>query len=276
MKQLIKKIIPTSFLRVALNVYDKRKLNTVPKKSFDISHLKNLHDLNLSSIFSDKDIEETWRRDHESITALLGNNYIFDGINPGDRRALYYLIMALKPKKVLEVGTHIGASTLYIARALKNISSKANITTVDILDVNAEQAPWKKLGLEMSPKSSAHQLKCLEHITFKASPAENFMQDTDERYDFIFLDGDHSAKAVYKEVSLALKLLNHEGIIVLHDYYPERKPLFSNGNIIAGPFRALDRIKNERNNLCVQALGELPWPTKLGSNTTSLAIVTKN
>ena len=46
------------------------------------------------------------------------------GVNPGDRQAVYYLIMALKPQNVLEVGTHIGASMPHIARALKRLNQK--------------------------------------------------------------------------------------------------------------------------------------------------------
>jgi predicted O-methyltransferase YrrM len=55
--------------------------------------------------------------------------------------------MALNPRKVLEVGTHIGASTIYIAAALKRLNEGGKLTTVDIIDVNhPEQGSWKKLA----------------------------------------------------------------------------------------------------------------------------------
>lgn len=275
MKQLIKKIIPKPVLNNAINILDKKRLQGVPKQSFDSAHLKKIDGQEIATIFGDKEIEKLWQNTQDDICALFGEDHTFGGINPGDRRALYYLITALKPQKVLEVGTHIGASTLYIACALKNIDSNAIVTTVDILDVNGEQAPWKKLGLKMSPRDFADRLDCLDHINFKVSPAQKFMESTEEKFDFIFLDGDHSSQAVYQEVSGALKVLKPNGVILLHDYYPEAKPLFSNGNIIAGPFRALDRIRTENKEISVQPLGELPWPTKLNSNITSLAITTK-
>ena len=275
MKQLIKKIVPRPVLQTAIDIRDKRRLRIVPEQGFDSSHLKRANDIDLSTIFSDKEIEKTWNSDHENITSILGEDYIFDGINSGDRRALYCLITALKPEKVLEVGTHIGASTLYISRALKNISSDSIVTTVDILDVNAEHAPWKKLGLEMPPREFAKKLGSLDYIDFQASHALDFLRDLDKKFDFSFLDGDHSSQAVYKEVSIALTLLNPNGVILLHDYYPEAKQLFSNGHIIAGPFRALDRVKKEGNDIYVKPLGNLPWPTKLESNATSLAVVTR-
>lgn len=275
MKQIIKMIVPNSFLRWTLYIRDRFRLNQVPICSFNSEPLKPANDLKLTDIFSDKEIEKTWEADYKDIGSVFGEHSTFGGINPGDRRAIYYLITALKPKKVFEIGTHIGASTLYIARALKNISSLASVTTVDILDVNQDQAPWRQLNLSMSPRSFAQKLDCLDHISFKVSPALDFMKNVDETFDLIFLDGDHSSTAVYQEMSEALKLLNPGGIILLHDYYPDAKPLFSNGIIIPGPFRATDRINKENNNIEVQPLGNLPWPTKLGSHMTSLAVVTK-
>ena len=258
-----------------INVRDKRGLDVVPKYSFDVSHLKKEENLDFEGIFSDQKIKDMWNIDQESIVMCLGKDGTSGGINPGDRRALYSLIAALKPQNVLEVGTHIGASTLYISSALKHAGENAKLTTVDILDVNAEDAPWKKLGLQMSPRDFASKLGCADSIEFKATPAQLYMQDTKNRFDFIFLDGDHSSQAVYKEVSMALKLLNPGGVILLHDYYPDAKPLFSNGVIIPGPFRALDRIARENAGLYAKPLGQLPWPTKLGGNVTSLAVVTK-
>jgi hypothetical protein len=43
--------------------------------------------------------------------------------------------------------------------------------------------------------------------------------------------------------------------------------------VIGGPFLAIERFKEEGAPLTVLPLGELPWPTKLGSNTTSLALL---
>ena len=102
------------------------------------------------------------------------------------------------------------------------------------------------------------------------------MKKTDKKYDFIFLDGDHTAQAVYKEVSAALSILESGGVILLHDYYPDARPLFPDGNIIGGPFKALERICKETPEIKVIPLGNLPWPTKQDTHTTSLALVVKN
>jgi predicted O-methyltransferase YrrM len=101
------------------------------------------------------------------------------------------------------------------------------------------------------------------------------MLQTSERYDLIFLDGDHSTLAVYREISAALSILNPHGLIVLHDFYPVGKPLTPDGGAIKGPSTAADRIMSETRDLVFFPLGILPWQTKGGGNATSLALVTR-
>ena len=68
-----------------------------------------------------------------SLTAYIEDGKT-GGVNPGDRRLLYQLTRRLKPRNVLEIGTHVGASTMHIAAA-----KPRSITTVDIVDVNAPE-----------------------------------------------------------------------------------------------------------------------------------------
>ncbi len=276
MKKLVKKIIPASVWVSARETYSKLCLNTVPAHLCDTKNLRPAAALSIDHIFSDPAIEQNWEDDHAAIINLYSNEDTMEGVNPGDRRALYYLISQLKPEAVLEIGTHIGASTLHIAMALKRAGKKGVVTSVDIYDVNhPEYGAWKRIGLSDSPRGFAEQLSCLGCIDFRTAPCLDFMHPTDRKYDFIFLDGDHSAQAVYKEVSAALSILAPNGIILLHDYYPDARPLFLDGNIISGPFCALKRIGKENPDVQAIPLGTLPWPTKQGSHKTSLALVGK-
>jgi predicted O-methyltransferase YrrM len=277
MKQLIKAIIPRPVLNKAMATKDWLHLVTLPQRSFDPGNLRAADTLRLADIFGNKDIATAWERDHCVIKNLYGDENKMGGVNPGDRRALYYLLMALQPQNVLEVGTHIGASTLHIARALKRLNQNGQITTVDIVDVNhPEQGAWKQGGMPMSPKDFARQLECLEQIDFQTGACLDLMRTTERRYDFIFLDGDHRASAVYQEVSAALSLLKDGGVILLHDYYPGVKPLYPDNATISGPFHALERIQKENPAIGVLPLGDLPWPTKQGKNVTSLALVARS
>ncbi|HVZ97056.1 MAG TPA: class I SAM-dependent methyltransferase, partial [Chitinophagaceae bacterium] len=108
---------------------------------------------------------------------------------------------------------------------------------------------------------------------FVISDSVAYLSGCKEKYDLIFLDGNHSAVSVYNEVPLALKLLNPNGVILLHDYFPKMKPLWSDGVVIPGPYLAIKRFTGEKVNFSVLEFGELPWPTKLESNFTSLALL---
>lgn len=201
--------------------------------------------------------------------AGLGHNS--EAVNPGDRRAIAALVTHLRPRNVLEIGTHIGSSTLTLAAALD--STNARITTVDIADVNDPVArEWEKYG---APRAPAEIVRGLAPVTFVVDDSLAYLARAGEQYDFIFLDGSHLAATVYCELPLALQRLAPGGVVLLHDYFPEGRPLWDNGEVIVGPYLAVRRLLKEGWPIKVVPLGNLPWRTKaeLGSNTTSLALV---
>jgi predicted O-methyltransferase YrrM len=110
-------------------------------------------------------------------------------------------------------------------------------------------------------------------FSFVTSDSVAFLNKTDQRFDLIFLDGDHSKETVLEEVPKSLTVLNRNGVILLHDYFPDSKPLWSDGSIISGPFEAMEELRMRDARLRVIPFGALPWTTKLGSHVTSLAMV---
>ena len=71
----------------------------------------------------------------------------------------------------------------------------------------------------------------LAPVEFVVGDSIEYLSAIDERYDLIFLDGDHAAANVYRELPLALLRLNQEGVIVLHDYYPQGRRCCPTGNL---------------------------------------------
>jgi len=271
-RPLIRTILQKSALAKLVDLWGRAQLAAVPKQALDPTPLKSSANLSLGEIFSDPATTRRWEVDHSAIKAVFGDCDQYGGINPGDRRALYYLISALEPDRLLEIGTHIGASTLYLGQSLKNIG-KGLATTVDVLDVNGRHGPWREAGLDFPPKDIVRRLGCSDHIAFATQPSLDFMRATRHRFDFVFLDGDHSPRAVYLEVAAALAILKPNGLILLHDYYPNGEPVFPDGVVRSGPYRAMCRIQKECPGISLRPLGELPWSTKQGTNLTSLALV---
>lgn len=199
------------------------------------------------------------------------------GVNLGDQRALYQIVRALRPRRILEIGTHIGCSTACIALAARRNGedgSQCSLDTVDVRDVNDEAVrPWVEYQSPASPREILKSIGLERMVTFHVHDSREWMRRTSNRYDLVFLDGNHAAPFVYEEIPLALSILAPGGMVVLHDYFPDGKPLWAGNAPIVGPWQAVDRFRREGCGFSVLPLGQLPWPTKLGSSTTSLAVL---
>ena len=73
-----------------------------------------------------------------------------------------------------------------------------------------------------------------------ARPSLEFMAECDARYSLIFLDGDHSAHTIYREVPTALGLLG-DGIHLAAQLLPGRVTLLG-GHPDVGPWLATKRL----------------------------------
>jgi predicted O-methyltransferase YrrM len=232
----------------------------------------------LERILRSPGIGAEWPDVDQSISAVLE---ILDGktggVNPGDRRALYYLARGIEANSILEIGTHVGASTLHLAAALLRGKSAERLVTVDIVGVNdGENAPWMAAGLSKSPREAVKALGAEGLVEFVHDESLRFFDRTDALFDLIFLDGDHSEEAVYREIPKALTKLKPNGSILLHDFFPGNRSLWRDSPPISGPFLAVERLRREGARIRALPLGELPWPTKAGSNVTSLALLAPN
>lgn len=242
--------------------------------------IRDVTEADIGTMLASDEIDEEWRALEREMASMAITDKA-DSVNPGDRRAIYYLVRHFGPRSVLEVGTHLGGSTLHIAAALRSSHEgdpdperAYHVTTVDITDVNdPATATWLQYGSKHSPAESARRLGLENQISFVTSPALDYFASHDERYDFIFLDGDHAARAVYQEVPAALRALRSNGVILLHDYFPGLQPLWVDRNVIPGPWLAVERLRSEGAKLKAIPFGQLPWDTKLGSQMTSLALL---
>jgi len=117
-----------------------------------------------------------------------------------DRHAASFLelqIKLAKPKRVLEIGTAIGYSSIRIAR---NLSEKAILHTIEKSEDNIALAEenFAKSGLS-------------EKIVLYKGDALELMPNLSVKYDFIFLDAD---KEDYKRLfDYSLMLLKKKGIL---------------------------------------------------------------
>jgi hypothetical protein len=121
-------------------------------------------------------------------------------------KLLYTTIRAVKPKKILEIGTHIGTGTNHILLALKknfNEGYESELTSIDVHDFVGDNKlfdfPCKRI-LEDS----------IIHLN------NNF------DYDFIVQDGNHDPIHVKKELEFFHKMKNLK-VLWSHDYFTNNK-----------------------------------------------------
>ena len=115
-------------------------------------------------------------------------------------RFLAIISKLLSPKNVLEIGTFTGYATLCLAEGL---AENGKITT---LDINEE--------LSYLPKEYFAESDFAEKINFCLQDGREFLQNTDEMYDLVFIDGN---KATYVDYLNLIKPRLRSGGVVLFD-----------------------------------------------------------
>jgi hypothetical protein len=95
-------------------------LSHLPRAEIDASKLGKIDKGEIDRILTEPKLHEEWLVLAKEIDQLiLIEDLKTGGVNPRDRRALYYLVRALGLKRVLEIGTNVGASTIHLAAAMK-------------------------------------------------------------------------------------------------------------------------------------------------------------
>ncbi len=115
-------------------------------------------------------------------------------------RFLTIISKILRPENILEIGTFTGYATLCLAEGLQ---SGGTITT---LDINEE--------LSYLPKKYFAESRFSRQIDFKIQDAKDFLRDTNETFDLVFIDAD---KENYVEYFRLIKPKLKPGAVVMFD-----------------------------------------------------------
>lgn len=115
-------------------------------------------------------------------------------------RLLTMISQMLKPENILEIGTFTGYATLCLT---KGLSKDGKITT---LDVNED--------LAYLPQKYFAESEYSEQINFRLQDAKEFLKETDEIFDLVFIDAD---KENYVEYFKLIKPRTKSGSVVMFD-----------------------------------------------------------
>lgn len=115
-------------------------------------------------------------------------------------RFLTIISKILRPEKILEIGTFTGYATLCLAEGLP----KGGFITT--LDINEE--------LAYLPKKYFAESEFSQQIDFRIQDAKDFLNETNESFDLVFIDAD---KENYVEYFHSIKPKLKSGAVVMFD-----------------------------------------------------------
>lgn len=115
-------------------------------------------------------------------------------------RFLTIISKILRPEKILEIGTFTGYATLCLAEGLP----KGGVITT--LDINEE--------LAYLPKKYFAESEFSQQIDFRIQDAKDFLKETNETFDLVFIDAD---KENYVEYFHSIKPKLKSGSVVMFD-----------------------------------------------------------
>lgn len=136
-------------------------------------------------------------------------------------------------KVVLEVGSYCGRSTICMAQTADRVcsvdpfTSRATPGGVDTYD-------------EFVANLNAHLVSDKVFIVRDLFTEESAKQLPVAKFGLIFIDGDHSYEAVWRDFENAKTLLDEDGLIAFHDY--RLFPGEHDGNYDAGVTKAVGEI----------------------------------
>ena len=135
---------------------------------------------------------------------------------------LHGLVRALKPERVVEIGSARGASTCYIAQALRE-NGAGRLRAIDP-HVKTE---WNDEHSVDSYDQLVGNLRALRLEAY-VEVIREFSHDVAPRWkdpiDLLFIDGDHSFEGVERDWKLFSPFVREFGFIVFHDTLWDRRP----------------------------------------------------
>jgi predicted O-methyltransferase YrrM len=149
------------------------------------------------------------------------SDYVNWFINDGQKNFETVLLNVsdYKPIRCLQIGAYTGDASVWL---YNNILKSPDSILVDVDTWEGSEEPvhyemnWHTVESLYDAKTSAGRAD-RKIIKYKGT-SDSFFQNNREMYDFIYIDGDHTAYGVLKDAVAAYECLNVGGILAFDDY----------------------------------------------------------
>lgn len=146
--------------------------------------------------------------------------------NPCDLWVYIELIKEIRPKYIIETGTHHGASALYYSDMAKMLGIQTTVITIDI-------NPKIDYDLKTTNIISLKGISTSKEIIVQIEKIVNH-NDTI----IVILDSDHSKKNVLNELNLYSKFVSKDSYLIVEDTIINGHPTFPSHG--PGPYEAIE------------------------------------
>jgi predicted O-methyltransferase YrrM len=186
----------------------------------------------------------------------LGIGHFFPFYPKGDLRWYSTLIQLLATTTSVDSYLEVGIARARIFNTVGKYVSKA--VAIDI-DVEAEKFIT---------------LKKYQFLGLDSTTALDLLIEKRQLFDLIFIDGDHSKEMVLNDFRKCIKLVKQDGLILLHDAYPEAEQQTT--SLLCGDaYLAIEELSRDTNDwemvtipvypgitICRKRSKQVPWQQK--------------
>lgn len=130
----------------------------------------------------------------------------------------YAMVRANKPKNILCIGSRHGYIPAVLAQACKD-NGTGDVVFVDAGYDTGDINNWTGVGYWKTEegKKCFQEFGLKKYINLQLTTTKNFFKKNRKKYDYIYIDGDHSYSGVRFDYINSRKILNNGGFIVFHD-----------------------------------------------------------
>lgn len=111
-------------------------------------------------------------------------------------------------QRVLELGGHVGGTSLFFLKTLPIYGG-----SLTVVENNPAAIPDLR---DLLAQHNTHKVP----FTVVEADALDFLATTEERYDFIYVDDNHTEDHVRQEIALLPRVCAPDALVTFHDVYP--------------------------------------------------------
>jgi len=162
--------------------------------------------------------KEYWNAHNEDTIKLFKTRPDWMGKYDNDYPSAVFirgLIENFKPANILEIGTAAGWAAYYMLEEAQKHNKSAKVTSIDLSD-SIYYCHEKPIGAAF--KETAPDLYEKWHVKTNITTAA-FALNNDEKYDFVFIDANHTHPWATLDFIAVLPLLKDNAVVVFHDVF---------------------------------------------------------